>query len=102
MYMLGSYSYHTVGKEGAPSFIVGQPVGYLLYPLLGCLTDVYFTRYKFVLMSFIAMIATTVAMDTTIPYYKQTHFVGTGSRTVCCEQVYRLSDSWSLATANKY
>ena len=37
MYMLGSYSYHTVGKEGALSFIVGQPVA-CLYPLLGWLT----------------------------------------------------------------
>ena len=51
------------------SFLVGQAVAYLLYPLLGWLADVYFTRYKFVLMSFITMIATTVVMATTVSLF---------------------------------
>ena len=71
MSMLGSdFSfYHTVGSDGTLSFLVGQAVAYLLYPLLGWLADVYFTRYKFVLMSFITMIATTVVMATTVSLF---------------------------------
>ena len=50
MTMLGSdFSYHTVGRDGTLFFLVGQAMAYLLYPLLGWLADVYFTRYKFVL-----------------------------------------------------
>ena len=56
--------YHTVSKDGTLSFLVSQSLAYLLYPLLGWLADVYFTRYKFVLYSFITMITATVLMIT--------------------------------------
>ena len=48
--------YHTINKDGTLSFLVSQSLAYLLYPLLGWLADVYFTRYKFILYSFITMI----------------------------------------------
>ena len=57
--------YHVTHCSGALTLLLGQAVGYLLYPLLGWLADVYFTRYKFILFSFITMIVTTVAMITT-------------------------------------
>ena len=44
-------------------------MAYLLYPLRAWLADVYFTRYKFVLMSFITMVATTVVMATTVSLF---------------------------------
>ena len=43
-------------------FSVSQAVSYLLYPLLGWMADVCFTRYKFVLFSFIIMILGSLVM----------------------------------------
>ena len=43
-------------------FSVSQAVSCLLYPLLGWMADVYFTRYKFVLLSFTTMILGSVVM----------------------------------------
>ena len=56
--------YHQSGIDGNLSYLVGQTVAYLLYPLLGWLADVYFTRYKFILFSFITMIVVAVVMIT--------------------------------------
>ena len=67
MTMIGSdvIFFHTVNKEGTLTYFVSQSVAYLLYPLLGWLADVYFTRYKFILASFITMIVGTVLMIAT-------------------------------------
>ena len=54
--------YHTVDKDGTFAFLASQSLVYLLYPLLGWLADVYFTRYKFILYSFITMILATLLM----------------------------------------
>jgi len=54
--------YHTIRSEGTISYLVSQAVAYLLYPLLGWLADVYFTRYKFVKYSFILMITGTLLL----------------------------------------
>ena len=53
---------HTVSQNALILFTVSQAVSYLLYPLLGWMADVYFTRYKFVLFSFITMILGSVVM----------------------------------------
>ena len=53
-----------LGEDGALTYFFSQAVAYLLFPLLGWLADVYFTRYKFILFSFITMIVTTVGMVT--------------------------------------
>ena len=65
MSMIGSdiCFFHTVNKDGMLAFLISQSVAYLLYPLLGWLADVYFTRYKFALFSFIMMIVSTVLMS---------------------------------------
>ena len=52
--------YHTVAHDGTLVYLLTQAVTYLLYPLLGWLADVYFSRYKFVLFSFIATIVATL------------------------------------------
>ena len=67
MTMIGSdvIFFHTVNKDGTLAYFVSQSVAYLLYPLLGWLADVYFTRYKFILASFITMIVGTVLMIAT-------------------------------------
>ena len=52
--------FHTERQDGVLAFLISQSVAYLLYPLLGWLADVYFTRYKFILLSFILMIVGTV------------------------------------------
>ena len=52
--------YHTVAYDGTLVYLLTQAVTYLLYPLLGWLADVYFSRYKFVLFSFIATIVATL------------------------------------------
>ena len=64
MTMIGSDVgfFHTVNKDGTLAYFISQAVAYLLYPLLGWLADVYFTRYKFILSSFITMIVGTVFM----------------------------------------
>ena len=54
--------YHAVEKDGIFGYLISQSLAYLLYPLLGWLADVYFTRYKFVLYSFITMIMATFLM----------------------------------------
>ena len=66
MSMVGSdvCFYHTVSKDGTLAFLVSQSLAYLLYPLLGWLADVYFTRYKFILYSFITMITAVFLMIT--------------------------------------
>ena len=48
MSMIGSdiFFYHTIHKDATLSFLASQSLAYLLYPLLGWLADVYFTRYK--------------------------------------------------------
>ena len=52
-----SYLYHlnTVRQTVRLSVAVTHAVAYLLYPLLGWLSDVYFTRYKVIRLSFIIM-----------------------------------------------
>ena len=55
-----SFIYHVSNKDGSSAFVVSQGITFLLYPLLGWMADVYFTRYKFVQMSFIAVIITSV------------------------------------------
>ena len=47
--------FHLVNNDGVLAFLISESVAYLLYPLLGWLADAYFTRYKFVLFSFITM-----------------------------------------------
>ena len=54
--------YHTVIRNSTLSFLVSQSMAYLLYPLLGWLADVYFTRYKFVKFSFITIIMASITL----------------------------------------
>ena len=54
--------YHTIRVSGTLSYLVSQAIAYLLYPFLGWLADVYFTRYKFVKYSFIGMITGCILM----------------------------------------
>ena len=56
--------FHITNEDGALTYFLSQAVAYLLYPLLGWLADVYFTRYKLILFSFITMIVTAVIMVT--------------------------------------
>ena len=46
----------SLAKSGTIIYLSCKAVSYLLYPLLGWMADVYFTRYKFMLFSFIATI----------------------------------------------
>ena len=66
MTLIGSDNefYHTTHRSASLTLLASQAVGYLFYPLLGWLADVYFTRFKFILFSFITMIVTTVIMIT--------------------------------------
>ena len=48
--------FHALGRNGAIILSCCKALSYLLYPLLGWMADVRFTRYKFVLFSFIASI----------------------------------------------
>ena len=52
--------YHTLAQDGLLTYLTSKAVAYLLYPLLGWLADVYFTRYKFVLSSFVILLFTTL------------------------------------------
>ena len=61
---LDAVIYHTVRKDGEVIYQASQSVAYLLYPLLGWLADVYFSRYKLVFASFIFLILCTVPMAT--------------------------------------
>ena len=54
--------FHTVNIDGSFAYLMAQSVAYLLYPLLGWLADVYFTRYKFILSSFITTMVATIIM----------------------------------------
>ena len=49
-----------VGRDGIIESLVSQAVAYLLYPFVGWLADVHFTRYKFILLAFITIIVATV------------------------------------------
>ena len=44
--------YHTSHLSGVLIVLASQAVGYLFYPLLGWLADVYFTRYMYKLFIF--------------------------------------------------
>ena len=55
-----NFLYHTLGRDGAVSILLSLAVAFLLYPLLGWLADVYFTRYKFILFSFITVIVGSI------------------------------------------
>ena len=48
--------YHIIAKNGTVILLICKAVSYFLYPLLGWMADAYFTRYKFVLISFITII----------------------------------------------
>ena len=48
--------YHTISRNGIVFFSICKAVSYLLYPLIGWMADVCFTRYKFVFSSFVATI----------------------------------------------
>ena len=54
-----SYQYHVncIDQNGRLYFAVTHAVAYLFYPLLGWLSDVYFTRYKVIRLVFIIMCA---------------------------------------------
>ena len=54
--------YHTAGPTGSMLYLILQGVIYLLFPLLGWITDVYITRYRLVLFSFFLMIVGAVPM----------------------------------------
>ena len=56
---LDAMIYHTVRNDGEVVYQVSQAVAYLIYPLLGWLADVYFSRYKLVLASFVVLILST-------------------------------------------
>ena len=55
-----TFIYHSGNEDGTLAYIVSQGAAYLLYPLLGWLADVYFTRHKFVLASFVILILTSL------------------------------------------
>ena len=61
--------FHIASIDGALTYFLSQAVAYFLYPLLGWLADVYFTRYKFILFSFITMIVATVVMVTGVTLF---------------------------------
>ena len=54
------FLYRAIAKSGTILFLSCKAVSYLLYPLLGWMADVCFTRYKFVLVSFIATILSSI------------------------------------------
>ena len=54
--------FHTVNNDGILAYLTTQGLAYLLYPLLGWMADVYFTRYKFILLGAVAVIISTLAM----------------------------------------
>ena len=69
--------YHTVAHDGTLVYLLSQAVTYLLYPLLGWLADVYFTRYKFVLLSFIAtIVATLLTLITSVVFMLHNEYRG--------------------------
>ena len=52
--------YHSAVQQLTFGFFASQIVVYLLYPLLGWVSDVYFTRYKVLRLAFIIFIAGSV------------------------------------------
>ena len=52
------FLYHTAQSQLELYFSVSQVVAYLLYPLLGWLSDTYFTRYKVIRLAFIVVSVT--------------------------------------------
>ena len=52
--------YRAITKSGIIIIFSCKAVSYLLYPLLGWMADVCFTRYKFVLFSFVLMILASI------------------------------------------
>ena len=77
-----SFIYHVTNRDGSSAYVVSQGITYLLYPLLGWMADVYFTRYKFVQVSFLAVIVTSVlsisiatfVFSTALAYYKTLYY----------------------------
>ena len=51
-----SLLFHTTGLDIILYFSVSQAIAYLLYPLLGWLSDVYFTRYRVIRLAFIIVV----------------------------------------------
>ena len=70
-----SFLFHSIDKSGIILLLSCKALSYLLYPLLGWMADVCFTRYKFVLFSFIAIIIgsiiaiTSSALILVFPHY---------------------------------
>ena len=56
--IIGSDFFSTAKSQLELYFSVSQVVAYLLYPLLGWLSDTYFTRYKVIRLAFIVVSAT--------------------------------------------
>lgn len=48
--------YHSASRQLLFAFYFSQVIAYLLYPLLGWISDVYFTRYKVLRLAFIIFI----------------------------------------------
>ena len=59
------FLFHTIARSGNIFLLNCKAVSYLLYPLLGWMADVCFTRYKFVLFSFIVSILGSIIAITT-------------------------------------
>ena len=57
-----NYYYHNQTHSQSVIFLVTQGLAYLLYPLLGWMADVWFTRYKFVRLSLVLMIPSCCAI----------------------------------------
>ena len=78
----GIILHYTIIQHSFLFYLVSQAVAYLLYPLLGWLADVYFTRYKFVLFSFITMMVAAILMIVTaslllkFPQYHEIYTLG--------------------------
>ena len=66
--------YHDIINSGIVMILSCKAVSYLLYPLLGWLADVCFTRYKFTLLAFIMMILGSVLMAVTAIILKTSIF----------------------------
>ena len=90
--------YHTAGKITTIIYLIVQGVVYLLYPFLGWLSDVYITRYRSVLFSFIIMIVASVPMmlaGTFICFNTPFAFL-------CCWIFYHFWSLWFGAVLNRH
>ena len=56
------FFYHSAPLAAAIGFSVSQAIAYFMYPLLGWISDVYFTRYKVLRLAFIIIASTTVIL----------------------------------------